>query len=276
MLLLSVKNISEAHTVVAQAEHAIIDIKDPGSGSLGFAGDDDVNEIATVVGQTGKAFPISVAMGELRLFESSTSQRLDWDRIDYVKFGLSQCYPAQNNLQTDHPAEPQTDTDRWLRPLVNAFAQIPRRVKKVMVFYVDQVNLPTSLAMLRTAVSSPNIKISAVLVDTFDKSHGNAFAHWDPLACQSLFRLASVHGLTTVMAGSIDVQDLAASKFTGAEVIGVRGAVCVGRRDGNLSSDRLKRFINAYHRQFKIAKTWQSNEQCGVEAPLKSKADWPS
>lgn len=250
-MLVSVKNLPEARIALAVHGVSIIDVKDPHNGSLGFAGADVINPIAAAVaGQRArdcdalggpkpspKPSPIpsapspglSIAMGELTDHRPHQVCDIRWDDVDYVKFGLSGLYPNQ----------------AWRRPLSAAFSLIPDRVQKVLVLYVDQVSPKVATAMLQRPINA-----SVVLLDTFDKTNGNAFAYWNVNDCQSLFLAATACGMATVMAGSIGLPDLPNAQRTNAQRVGVRGAVCEGPRDGNLSAIRLQSFL------FHCSQTW--------------------
>lgn len=184
---------------------------------------------------------VSVAMGELAQHQTKHSDRIAWDHIDFVKFGLAGMY----------------HNGHWRRPLLAAFSRIPDRVRKVLVLYVDQVDLHTAAAMLDATQdcgtnASANIlaSISVVLLDTFDKTNGSAFSHWSGGDCQSLFQMAKSRDMATVMAGSINEQHLSDVQRTQADTVGVRGAVCDGPREGRLSAKRLESFITQCGHRF--------------------------
>lgn len=225
-MLVSVKTPAEAAIVAANDGVTVVDVKDPSRGSLGFAGATITNDIAAEIAPAGKLF--SVALGELNAIDLDEASRINWEQVDFVKIGLSGFY---NN-------------PHWRSELCRALANVPTRVRRVLVLYVDQVNASVAIGMIQEAKDTD---LSVVLLDTFDKSRGNTFAHWTGDAVRSVFETATRQELTTVLAGSIGLADLPRAFRTGADLIGVRGAVCDGDRNGSLSEQRLDRLISAYH-----------------------------
>ena len=154
-------------------------------------------------------------------------QQIDWSKIRYAKVGLAGAYK-------DH---------RWRTPVAEAFADVPRQVARVLVLYVDQIAFAASHATLSAAHDDG---LSVVLLDTFDKSQGNVFAHWSKIECENLFSSASKLNMKTVLAGSIGVSDLPLAVKTQADLIGVRGAVCENDRRSELSGRRLRDFVKVH------------------------------
>lgn len=226
-MLVSVKTPAEAAIVAAADGVTVVDVKDPSRGSLGFAGAVTINEIATEIANNKKEKLLSVALGELQSIDFDEVNRIDWSCVDFVKLGLSGFY----------------DDLLWRSKLCKALANIPARVRRVLVLYVDQVEASVATEMIQDAKEAG---LSVVLLDTFDKSRGNAFVHWTEDAVRRTFESAARRALTTVLAGSIGLPDLPRAFRTGADLIGVRGAVCDGDRSGSLSQQRLDRLITAY------------------------------
>ena len=224
-MLVSVKTPAEAAIVAAADGVTVVDVKNPARGSLGFAGAAVTNSIASEI--AADEILLSVALGELQEFDFDEVNRIDWAHVDFVKIGLSGFY----------------EDPRWRSKLCGALANIPSRVRRVLVLYVDQVDAATANDMIQDAKEAG---LSVVLLDTFDKSNGNTFAHWADNDVRSVFESAARRSLTTVLAGSIGLADLPRAFQSGADLIGVRGAVCDGDRDGSLSQQRLDNLISAY------------------------------
>lgn len=240
-MLVSVKNIAEARIAASTEGITIVDVKAPSQGSLGFAGAATVNAIADCVEEICQTLPntappdspdvakksISVALGELHDLNPIEISQINWAKIHFAKIGLSGAYQDQ----------------QWRRPLAKAISVMPPDVARVLVVYVDQVNASSGNELLRAAAEDG---LSVVLLDTFNKSQGNVFAHWNKFDCKRLFQSASALAMTTVLAGSIDVTDLESAHQTTADLIGVRGAVCAGDRATDLSPRRLAEFLQAF------------------------------
>ena len=242
-MLISVKNLAEARIAAASEGVSIIDVKDPLQGSLGFAGAATVNRIAAMVHEAGAKSKsvlsrssngfrsprktVSVALGELRDLNIQGIRQIDWAKISYAKVGLSGAY-------RDH---------RWRKPLAEIFSNIPTHVARVLVVYVDQIEVTASQKTLAAAYEDG---MTVVLLDTFDKSQGNIFSHWSDIDCKNLFNASSEFGMMTVLAGSIRASDLAHAVSTQVDLIGVRGAVCESDRKSELSQRRLSEFVKSY------------------------------
>lgn len=225
-MLISVKSPAEAAIVAAADGVTVVDVKDPARGSLGFAGTAVTNEIAR---QISAAKPsLSVALGELQELDVEAVRQIQWAHVDFVKVGLSGLYQGA----------------RWQSELLSVLANVPAAVRRVLVLYVDQIDASRAHRMIQDA---HEVGLSVVLLDTFDKARGNTFAHWSATAVEDVFQSASRSGLTTVLAGSIGLADFPKALRTGADLIGVRGAVCDGDRSGALSRQRLENLISAYH-----------------------------
>ena len=225
-MLVSVKSTTEAAIVAAADGVTVVDVKDPSQGSLGFAGAAVINNIAAEIAADEKLF--SVALGELKDLDFYEISRIQWAHVDFVKIGLSGFY--QNSC--------------WRSELGDALADIPSRVRRVLVLYVDQVDASVATDMIQDAQETD---LSVVLLDTFNKSQGNTFAHWTDDDVRRVFESAGRRTMTTVLAGSLGVADFPRVFQTSADLIGVRGAVCDGDRSGSLSKHRLDRLISAYH-----------------------------
>lgn len=229
-MLVSVKTPAEAAIAAVVDGVTVIDVKDPSQGSLGFAGAAITNNIAAAIASKNKL--LSVALGEIQEIDFDEVSRIDWTHVDFVKIGLSGFY--QN--------------PRWRSVLCDALAHVPTRVSRVLVLYVDQIEASEATDMIQDAQEAG---LAVALLDTFDKSRGNTFAHWTDDAVGGVFASAARRKLTTVLAGSIGLADLPRAFRTGADLIGVRGAVCEGDRSGSLSQQRLASLIAAY-REVKI------------------------
>lgn len=236
-MLISVKSPVEAAIAAAADGVNVVDVKDPSQGSLGFAGAELTNQIAAAVGRVsaGQRLQgisadrklVSVALGELHNLNLDEVRQIDWASVDFVKIGLSGLY--EGNL--------------WRLPLSDALAEVPSRVKRVLVLYVDQVDASSAEDIVKSA---RNDGLSVVLLDTFDKSNGNLFAHWAESDVDRVFGSAKRLSMTSVLAGSIGLADISRAFELGADLIGVRGAVCDGDRSGNLCQHRLNELLSVY------------------------------
>ena len=234
-MLISVKNPSEA---VVAAEHpliSIVDLKNPDSGPLGFAGLDNVAEVASTVARFNSVAPenpkcFSIACGELNEWVSDKTgndprwsldllSELAWPLIGFVKVGLS-------DLSLD-----QWPLEERLTSLVRFFSHVPDTVSRVLVIYADVFDVGQANTLLDAAMKTTDMSPAVLLLDTFNKTRGSIFSHYTPADCHRMFTAARSHGLKTVLAGSIDLSKLELAAQTGADLIGARGAVCELRSD---------------------------------------------
>ena len=243
-MLISVQNSFEARTAAGHSLVTIVDLKDPSRGSLGFAGPKVANEVIGVVTETNPDKQISLACGELhqwRLdsenleaeFDISDLEDIQWSAVSFVKVGLSGNFAATQDL------------DRLKR----FFAIVPNHVRRVLAVYVDLFSMEQAGELIREA---DTIGASVLLLDTFEKSHGDLFAYVTADQCQAIFRQAKAQNMTNVLAGSINIASLHQAAETGADLLGVRGAVCqqddssAGEtRKNSLCRHRLDQFLEA-------------------------------
>ena len=245
-MLISVQNSAEALTAAARELVSIIDLKKPAAGSLGFAGSETVNAVVQAVKRKYPAKAISIACGELaqwRLdggqgrgeaeFSQADIEAIDWTQIQFVKVGLSG----------------QWSHDHLIAQLKQFFASVPQHVRRVMVIYVDIWSTARATELIQRA---PDVGASVALLDTFDKTAGATFDWYSSADCKMLFNQAASMGMLSVLAGSIDQTHFPAVASSGADLIGVRGAVCQQgsvagsmRRKNQLCPTRLDEFLVA-------------------------------
>lgn len=241
-MLISAQNLAEALTAAAHELVSIVDLKKPTAGSLGFAGSETINVIVRAVKRKYPAKALSIACGELTQwgqgrgeaeFSQADIEAIDWTQIQFVKVGLSG----------------QWSHDRLIARLKQFYALVPTHVRRVMVIYVDICSTAQAIELIQRA---PDVAASVVLLDTFDKTAGDTFDWYTPADCQSLFNQARSMGMCSVLAGSIDQTHFSDVASSGADLIGVRGAVCEKgsvagsmRRKNQLCPTRLDQFLVA-------------------------------
>ena len=81
------------------------------------------------------------------------------------------------------------------------------------------------------------------MVDTAEKTGHGLTSLLSAGAIAGFVDLCHSRGLSAAIAGAIGVRDLGVVRGSGADVVGVRGAVCEGARDGsNLSREKVAAF----------------------------------
>ena len=223
-LLISVRNAKEANTILNTVpELAILDIKEPRLGALSATSPETWQSVATL--DRGSTL-LSVALGELSEYDLTTSKQIP-DSARYAKIGLSG--QAEKNW-----------VDQWKR----IASSLPHTTDLVGVIYADHqsANSPTANCIVDTLLA---IGCRTFLIDTFDKSQGNLLHH---LNCEFLKNLnyhIEQQGGVLVLAGSINATILTDILQTGAQYIGIRGAVCAGDRKNQLSQTATMSFLSS-------------------------------
>ena len=214
-LLVSVRDASEAAEAVGGGAD-LVDVKEPGRGSLGAADSDVWAAVRRVVG--GQR-PLSVALGEL-LDDPIVQNAPSSHGYQFAKIGLAGCADCR-----DWPA-------RWSA----ALRVFPDGVAAVAVVYADAkvAKAPPPFDVLGCAI---DIRCRAMLVDTYAKAAGGLFESISSDVLSGLVERARRQGLLVVLGGSLDERSLARALEFAPDFVAVRQAVCRGGRRGSL--DRL-------------------------------------
>ena len=86
-----------------------------------------------------------------------------------------------------------------------------------------------------------------ILVDTFDKSGGSLLDLWKLPATGNFIERSHADRLRIALAGRLTLDDIACLLPLQPDWVGVRGAVCVGGREGILSSERVRQLAERVH-----------------------------
>ncbi|MDP7206693.1 MAG: (5-formylfuran-3-yl)methyl phosphate synthase, partial [Pirellulaceae bacterium] len=110
------------------------------------------------------------------------------------------------------------------------------------VIYADQerARSPSPGEILEAA---RNLGCSAVLVDTFDKQAGNLLDHWPLERVREHAGQVRQQGMKVVLAGSLQMEEIRLLATPAVDLLAVRGAVCRGRREGQLDPERVARLV---------------------------------
>lgn len=216
-LLVSVTDAGEARAAVAGGAD-VIDAKDPRRGSLGAVRPRTLRAICDAVNNRR---PVSAALGDAEHAASiaRAARAAAETGVTYVKVGFRGiASPAR------------------VRHLASAAAAEPR-VRLILVGYADweRVNGPPPDAVLDVAVA---VGASGVLLDTALKGAGlfDVISRDGVGAWVAAVREA---GLLAALAGSLEGPDLQTAREVGADIVGVRGAACIGGRTGCVAIGRV-------------------------------------
>jgi len=227
-LLVSVRNAAEAQAALTGGAD-IIDVKEPAAGSLGRASPAAIRDVAAVVAREPRG--LSVALGEMVEWNGDAS-RLPAS-VRWVKLGLSNCASDAGWMS------------RWQtcrRQFEDAHRQ---QIGWIAVAYADCVaaNAPPPDQLLAAAVET---RCTGVLLDTFAK-HGQQLRDWmSPDEISDWIKSAREHGLTTAVAGSLQVGDLEWLCPLQPDLIAIRSAACrQGVRTACIDAEAVTRFRQA-------------------------------
>jgi (5-formylfuran-3-yl)methyl phosphate synthase len=226
-LLVSVVDAAEARVAAASGAD-IIDVKDPSLGALGEAAPAVVRAVRDV---TPPHLPVSAALGDGPFAPASAAalaREAAASGAAFVKLGLAHTALADAAVS-----------------LRAARAALPAGVRLVVAGFADFVRAgspgPAELPALAAAVGA-----EGCLLDTAVKD-GRGLFHWlDEAALRQFVQACRERGLLSALAGSLRVEDVGRLGPIGPDLVGVRGAACVGDRvGGRVDGDRVRALVNA-------------------------------
>ena len=139
----------------------------------------------------------------------------------------------------------------WQTHWQSLFSTLPGQSSAVAVAYFDHptCGAPLLSEVIELAKEQPNC--STVLFDTFEKL-GDLFSQISNNELADLICESRRHGLTTVVAGSVNQGSLADVLESAPDYIGVRGAVCRGGREGRIDGRLISELLTAMQAPVKI------------------------
>ncbi len=194
----------------------LLDVKEPGRGSLGMASWAAIDAVVSVV---GGRIPVSVACGELARgdFQRWSGQR--WEGVQFAKLGLSEA-----------PSDWQAEWLAWSRML-------PLHITRIAVVYADwqAAQAPPP----RDVLAFAKCHAGGVLLDTYFKCRSlTQIFTWENIA--GWIEHARVAGLPSAVAGSLEISQLPRLAALQPAVLAVRGAVCTPDRTGRLHQAKVR------------------------------------
>jgi uncharacterized protein (UPF0264 family) len=226
-LLVSVVDAAEA-LVAAEAGADVIDVKDPSRGALGEASPPVVRAVRAAV---AAHLPVSVALGDGPFHPAAAAARAVAAAQAggvFVKLGLRGTAPAE------------------ARAALGAVrAQLPAGVRLVAAGFADFERAgapsPGDLPALAAAAGA-----EGCLLDTAVKD-GRGLFHWlDEAELRAFVESCRTRGLFSALAGSLRAADLERLAPIGPDLVGVRGAACVGDRvGGRVDAERVRALVAA-------------------------------
>jgi uncharacterized protein (UPF0264 family) len=219
----SVRSVAEAQAAL-DGGAALIDVKEPARGSLGWA---DKDTVATVVRFVAGRRPVSAALGEL--LDGASLPAIEGLR--FVKWGLAGC------AGRDWRGELQ-EVSRKLR-------RFEAGCEPVAVAYVDcqRAAAPQPEQVAAFAVER---RWPVLLLDTWRKDGTTLFDWLSPPAVAALRERCKAAGVRLALAGSLGLDHVAVVREIQPDWLAVRGSVCrLGKRTETLDSMRIVRLVKA-------------------------------
>lgn len=228
-LLISVQNAAEA-AAAASGGADIIDIKDPGQGSLGRASKAVIADICQALRRQRQfTGPISAAWGELQSMPPISELAASLSSLSWVKVGLSDCQSVD-----------------WQAP----WRQLQRDVRSgaesrlLAVVYVDhqacRAPLPETVLEEALATDTPG-----VLFDTYEKNGRSLFDYLPPHVLKLTIRELQLKNRFVALAGSLSRQHLPELAAMQPNIVAIRSGVCVGGRTGRVDANKVAAFRSA-------------------------------
>lgn len=213
-LLVSVRDCAEIAPAIAGGCE-ILDFKDPARGALGRVDDATLGTVLEYCQQYSVTIPLSMALGELCEWRTEQESLKLPSEITYLKMGLSQCSGSR----------------RWISDWQNLIQRIKESSEHqhqwIAVAYADWKRAD-SLSPYEILETASENRCAGLLIDTFSKQNGRLLDLLSPETLGEIIELARASQLKIALAGSLRIQDLEILSDLAPDIIGIRGAACLG------------------------------------------------
>jgi uncharacterized protein (UPF0264 family) len=254
-LLVSVADGADALAAIEGGAH-VIDAKDPARGALGAVSEARLHDIVSAV---GGARPVSVALGDIELDGLSAIERLAAvaaaSGVAYVKVGFgsgvgmataeasARRVVAAVSGACDVVLAAYADAGRArLDPYSVLDLAIAIERDRTAETRLDPHTSPVGAAFRPPSVPRRAV---GVLLDTLNKEGVGLFDVLPTEAVAAWIARAHAANLLVAVAGSLRASDMGVASLCGADLVGVRGAVCEGGRGGRVSASRVRELVAA-------------------------------
>jgi uncharacterized protein (UPF0264 family) len=230
-LLVSVVNRAEALDSVLGGAH-IIDVKNPKEGALGANFPRVIQQVKQVVPDT---LELSATIGDLPNLPGTASLAAFGaavSGVDYVKVGL-------------FGVKTRKEATILMTEVVKAVKGYNKNVKTIASGYADYKSVGC-ISPLELPVVAHESEADGVLIDSKTKNGvDNLFSFLNDSQLKDFVNQAHDRNLLAALAGSLDVVDIPRVYSLGADIIGVRGAVCAkkDRLAGKLEKQKVIDFV---------------------------------
>lgn len=231
-LLISVVSPDEAREAIAGGAD-ILDVKNPAEGSLGA----NFPRVIRRVRAIAPTLKVSAAIGDMPNLPGTASLAALGAATcgaDYVKVGL-------------WGAKTEAEAVFLLQEVQRAVSGLPG-VAVIAASYADAHRVGTLAPRLLPRIAQA-AEVAGCMLDTAVKDGQGLFDFLSPEMLQTLADEAHAAGLLFALAGALREEDLLLVRDLGADVAGVRTAVCRdSRRQGPLDAERVRRLRKIIHR----------------------------
>jgi dihydroneopterin aldolase len=214
-MLASVRTAEEAEIVLSGGAD-IIDLKDPGAGSLGALPVEEIGRLYRLI--AGRA-PVSAVCGDLPMEPETmraTAEAIATTGVDYVKVGF-------------FPSGKAADCAR-------ALGRLAGRTKIVAVLFAD---LKPDIELLPVLAENG---FHGAMLDTADKSKGRLLDHMPPERIPPFVERCRSLGLMVGLSGSLEEPDIPRLLPFHPDFLGFRGALCDrSRRTSPIGAEAVRR-----------------------------------
>jgi uncharacterized protein (UPF0264 family) len=231
-LLVSVSDAAEAAAALDGGAD-IVDAKDPDSGPLGPV---TLDAFEAIRHHVAGARPLSAALGDPADEPDAHRMAGAFARSGarFVKVGFLAAGDA-------------SDVRRLLTATVNGAADGTRGdvtgSAAIAVAYADHQSIVTPWQLIDIACHTG---ATGILLDTANKSGPGLLSLLPSEALRQWVHEASSSGLLVAIAGRLSHDDVMRVSDCGADIVGVRGAACVGGRTGRVSAEHVRRLKNVF------------------------------
>jgi uncharacterized protein (UPF0264 family) len=224
-LLVSVRDSGEVEAALDGGAD-IIDAKEPARGALGPVAPDRLRAIDDCVPDD---VPFSLALGD------ATSEA---EVVAGIAMLPLRRRPAPVFLKLGISAAATGGLERLLATAVRAAGNHPASPRLIAVEYADPK--PRRFPPNHIVETAAQAGAAGVLIDTAIKDGRTLFAWWTESRLRAWIDDARGRGLCVAVAGSLGVSELPRVVGLSPDILGVRGAACVGGRVGVVQADRVR------------------------------------
>ncbi|MDI3503059.1 MAG: (5-formylfuran-3-yl)methyl phosphate synthase [Archaeoglobi archaeon] len=229
-LLISIQNLDEV-ALCLKNRVDIIDVKDPSEGSLGGAYPLLIKMVKEIIGEEAE---LSAAIGDMPNLPNTAALAALGAAIsgaEYVKVGL-------------YGVREKEDAIRLLGRVSEVLREFDDSVKLVAAGYADAHRISSlSPHLIPEVAEMANADVA--MLDTAVKDGRRLTEILSFESIRSFTEDSHRRGLEVALAGSLKKEDISIIRKAGADIIGFRGAVCEGGRNGKISERRLIEILEA-------------------------------